>query len=37
MISLVQGLPDSAFSIGDIESWLAADMVEHLDEHAVEG
>ncbi len=37
MIRLVQGLPDSAFSIGDIESWLAADMVEHFDEHAVEG
>lgn len=37
MIRLVQGLPDSAFSIGDIESWLAADMVEHFDEHATNG
>ncbi len=37
MIRLVQGLPDSALSIGDIESWLAADMVEHFDEHAIKG
>ncbi|MBK8782271.1 MAG: ClbS/DfsB family four-helix bundle protein [Anaerolineales bacterium] len=37
MIRLVQGLPDNAFSIGDIESWLAADMVEHFDEHAIKG
>ena len=37
MVRLVQGLPDDAFSNRDIEEWLAADMVEHFDEHAVNG
>jgi hypothetical protein len=37
MVRLVQGLPEDAFSNRDIEEWLAADMVEHFDEHAVNG
>jgi hypothetical protein len=37
MIALVRGLPDSAFENPTIEEWLAADVVEHFDEHAVEG
>lgn len=35
MIELVRGLPDSAFENPTIEEWLAADVVEHYDEHAV--
>lgn len=35
MIELVRGLPDSAFSNPTIEDWLAADIVEHFDEHNV--
>ena len=35
MIKLVNDLPGNAFTNMDIESWLAADVVEHLDEHAV--
>lgn len=35
MIKLVNDLPADAFANSDIESWLAADVVEHFDEHAV--
>ena len=35
MIELVRGLPDSAFQNPTIEEWLAADVVEHYDEHAI--
>jgi len=35
LIDLVRGLPESAFSNPTIEDWLAADVVEHFDEHAV--
>lgn len=35
MIELVRGLPDSAFQNATIEEWLAADIVEHYDEHAL--
>lgn len=34
MIKLVSDLPESAFVNKDIEGWLAADIVEHFDEHA---
>lgn len=37
MIALVRGLPDSAFEHPTIEEWLAADVVEHFDEHDVRG
>lgn len=33
MIELVRGLPESAFEHPTIEEWLAADVVEHFDEH----
>lgn len=33
MIDLVRGLPESAFEHPTIEEWLAADVVEHFDEH----
>lgn len=33
MIELVRSLPDSAFENPTIEEWLAADVVEHYDEH----
>lgn len=33
MIELVRGLPESAFENPTIEEWLAADVVEHYDEH----
>ncbi|HRK89213.1 MAG TPA: ClbS/DfsB family four-helix bundle protein [Anaerolineales bacterium] len=33
MIELVRSLPDSAFQNPTIEEWLAADVVEHYDEH----
>lgn len=35
MIELVRDLPDSAFENPTIEEWLAADVVEHYDEHAL--
>ena len=35
MIELVRSLPDSAFENPTIEEWLAADVVEHYDEHAI--
>lgn len=35
MIELVRSLPDEAFENPTIEEWLAADVVEHFDEHAV--
>jgi hypothetical protein len=35
MIELVRGLPESAFANPTIEEWLAADVVEHFDEHAL--
>jgi len=34
MIKFVNDLPEDAFINQDIESWLAADVVEHFDEHA---
>jgi hypothetical protein len=37
MIELVRGLPESAFENPTIEEWLAADVVEHFDEHDVRG
>jgi hypothetical protein len=33
MIDLVRDLPESAFENQTIEKWLAADVVEHYDEH----
>lgn len=33
MIELVRSLPDRAFENPTIEEWLAADVVEHYDEH----
>jgi len=35
MIKLVNDLPEDAFTNKDIDSWLAADVVEHYDEHAI--
>ena len=35
MIELVHRLPESAFQNPTIEDWLAADVVEHFDEHTV--
>jgi hypothetical protein len=35
LIDLVADLPDEAFQNKEIESWLAADVVEHYDEHAL--
>lgn len=37
LIELVTNMPDDAFQDADIEDWLAADIVEHYDEHAVPG
>ena len=37
MIKLVNELPEDAFMNKDIEGWLAADIAEHFDEHAVNG
>jgi hypothetical protein len=37
LIEMVSGLPDDAFLNADIEDWLAADVVEHYDEHAIPG
>ena len=33
VVELVRSLPDSAFENPTIEEWLAADVVEHYDEH----
>jgi hypothetical protein len=35
LVDLVSGLPEDAFLNRDIESWLAADVVEHYDEHPI--
>ena len=35
MIKLVNDLPEDAFMNRDIENWLAADIVEHYDEHSI--
>jgi hypothetical protein len=35
LIEMVAGLPDDAFLNKDIESWLAAEVVEHYDAHAI--
>jgi hypothetical protein len=37
LIEMVSDLPEDAFLNADIEDWLAADVVEHYDEHAVQG
>ena len=35
LIEMVTGLPKEAFLNQDIEDWLAADVVEHFDEHPI--
>ena len=35
LIELVRSLPESAFENPTIENWLAADIVEHFDEHSI--
>ena len=35
LIRLVNELPEEAFANEDIEGWLAGDVVEHFDEHAL--
>ena len=35
MIKLTNELPEDAFTNRDIESWLAADVVEHYDDHSI--
>jgi hypothetical protein len=35
LIDLVASLPEDAFTNRDIENWLAEDVVEHYDEHAI--
>lgn len=35
MIDLIRDLPESAFENQTIEKWLAMDVVEHYDEHAI--
>jgi len=37
MIKLVTDLPQEAFSNKVIEEWIAADVVEHFDDHAING
>jgi len=37
LIDLVVRLPEDAFRNKDIEEWLAADVVEHYDEHPIPG
>jgi len=37
LIELVAELPEDAFINKDIEGWLAADVVEHYDDHALPG
>lgn len=37
MIKLVKDLPQEAFSNSIVEEWIAADVVEHFDDHAING
>ena len=37
MIRLVKELPEEAFTNATVESWLAADVAGHFDEHAANG
>jgi hypothetical protein len=37
LIEMVSSLSDDAFLNAAIEDWLAADVIEHYDEHAVPG
>lgn len=37
LIEIISSMPEDAFQNADIEDWLAADVVEHYDEHAVPG
>lgn len=37
LIRLASSLPEEAFTNREIEGWLAADVVEHFDEHAING
>jgi hypothetical protein len=37
LLRLVNELPGEAFTNKDIEGWLAADVVEHFDEHNPKG
>jgi hypothetical protein len=37
LLQLVKELPEEAFKNKDIEGWLAADVVEHFDEHNPKG
>jgi len=37
MIKLVKDLPQDAFSNPVVEEWIAADVVEHFDDHAING
>ena len=37
LVDLVSGLPEKAFENQTIESWLAADVVEHFEEHLING
>ncbi len=37
LVDFVRELPDGAFENQTIESWLAADVVEHFDEHIING
>lgn len=37
MIQLVKSLPQDAFSNSVIEEWLAADVIEHFDDHVING
>ncbi len=37
MLDLTASLPEDAFTNRDIEGWLAADVVEHYDEHPIPG
>lgn len=37
LLELTENLPEDAFLNKDIEGWLAADVVEHYDEHPIPG
>jgi len=37
LIKLGSELPETAFTNKEIENWLAADVIEHLDQHAMDG
>ncbi len=37
LVDFVRALPESAFENRTVERWLAADVVEHFDEHAING